>query len=48
MNLGTDYDEHPECPRCGSDQTDKLTDPLGIEPTTVECHQCGASSLHDA
>jgi hypothetical protein len=37
--------EHPFCPYCMSDQTDILTDPLGIEPTTIECHDCGTSAL---
>jgi hypothetical protein len=36
--------EHPFCSHCGSDQADLLTDPLGIEPTTIECHECGSST----
>ena len=33
--------DHPTCPSCGSDQTDVITDPIGVEPTRAECWACG-------
>lgn len=36
---------HPDCPICSSDRTDILFDPLGIEPTVIECYDCGAETL---
>lgn len=37
-----DYTEdHPECPKCHSDQTDVVLDPLHVEEDRAECWTCG-------